>query len=126
VKIKTKKIVSTLFENIKNIIEQSKHYAVTQVNYSFVIAYWNIGKMIKENIIETKRAEYGEESIKKLGEKLTLDYGNGFGQRNRFKMMKFYEFFPDTTILTTLSTWTLTYMHPSKQLFADFGWDSPE
>jgi len=54
VKIKNKNIVSTLFEKIINIIEQSKHYAVTQVNYSFVIAYWNIGKMIKINIIESK------------------------------------------------------------------------
>jgi hypothetical protein len=105
VKIKTKNIISTLFENIKNIIEQSKHYAVTQVNYSL------------------------EETIKKVGEKLTLEYGNGFGQRNLFKMMKFYEFFPDITILMTLSAkfkWTLTYMHPSKQLFADFGRDSNE
>lgn len=101
--IENKNVVSTLYDSIKNIIEQSKHYAVTQVNYYLVIAYWNIGKMIKENIIETKRAEYGEETIKKLGEKLTLEYGNGFGQRNLFRMMKFYEFFHDKTILTTMS-----------------------
>lgn len=101
--IENKKIDLNLYESIKDIIEQSKHYAVTQVNYSLVIAYWNIGKMIKENIIENKRAEYGEETVKKLGEKLTLEYGNGFGQRNLFRMMRFYEFFPDTTILTTLS-----------------------
>lgn len=87
--IENKKIDLNFYESIKDIIEQSKHYAVTQVNYSLVIAYWNIGKMIKENIIENKRAEYGEETVKKLGEKLTLEYGNGFGQRNLFRMMSF-------------------------------------
>lgn len=108
--IENKNSVLNLYKDIKNIIEQSKHYAITQVNYSLVIAYWNIGKMIKENIIENKRAEYGEETIKKLGEKLTLEYGNGFGQRNLFRMMKFYELFHDTTILTTLSA-KLSWSH---------------
>ena len=34
---------------------------------------------------------------------LTVDYGRGFGRRNRFQMVRFAEAFPDRQIVQTLS-----------------------
>lgn len=99
-----------LYTNIKNIIEESKKNVVRQINYSLIITYWNIGKVIKNNIIQDKRAEYGKETIKKLAERLTFEYGKGFGQRNIFRMIRFYDIFKDEKKLTTLSA-KLSWSH---------------
>lgn len=92
-----------LYTNIKNIIEESKKNVVRQINYSLIITYWNIGKIIKNNIIQDKRAEYGKETIKKLAERLTVEFGTGFSKSNLSRMIKFYDFFSNEKIVATLS-----------------------
>ena len=98
-----KKNLENLYTDIKYLIENSKKESVIQVNTILTITYWNIGKMIKENIVKEKRGKYGTEIIKNLGKKLTLEYGSGFGYRNLLRMMKFYEVFNDIKKVTTLS-----------------------
>ena len=45
-----------------------------------------------------------------LAESLVVEYGEGFGQRNLFRMASFYQRFPDEAILSTLST-KLSWSH---------------
>ncbi len=92
-----------IYSNIKKIIEESRLYAVSQVNYSLVIAYWNIGKLIKEKIVDGERADYGKGTLKTLGDKLSFEYGNGFSEANLSRMAKFYAYFKEKEILVTLS-----------------------
>ena len=40
-----------------------------------VLLYWNVGKVIKGNFVNNKRAEYGKEVLKKLGKALQLSMG---------------------------------------------------
>ena len=70
----------------------------------------NIGKDIKENVLNYEKAEYGKEVIKKLSQGLVEKYGRGYGERNIFRMLKLYEYFPDFQILSTLST-KLSWSH---------------
>jgi predicted nuclease of restriction endonuclease-like (RecB) superfamily len=56
------------------------------------------------------RAQYGDATIKRLAEKLVLEYGNGFGQRNLFRMVRFYQQFSDREIVTTVSA-QLSWSH---------------
>lgn len=72
--------------------------------------YWNIGKDITENVLKNQKAEYGKTVIKELSEKLTKEYGRGYGERNVFRMIKFYDYFTDFEILSTLST-KLSWSH---------------
>ncbi len=65
-------VLNSLFEDIKTILNKSRQYAVTQVNQSLILGYWHIGKLIKEEMVQERRAEYGNQTIKKLSEKLTL------------------------------------------------------
>ena len=39
------------------------------------ILYWNIEKDITENVLNYGRAEYGKSVIKKLSQRLTVEYG---------------------------------------------------
>jgi len=103
------KNIRSLFDNIKNAIEKSREHIFKNVNSPLVLLYWNIGKMIKENIMLNKRAEYGNELIKNIGKSLTTEYGTGFSEGNLSRMVKFYTLFSDEKILVTLSqefTWS--------------------
>lgn len=44
-----KKIRRTLYQDVKTILKQAKQTAYRAVNFSMVIAYWQIGKRIVEN-----------------------------------------------------------------------------
>ena len=99
-----------LYLEIKEIIEGTRRYIAKKINSSMTIAYWSIGKIIREEFQIEKRANYGKETLKKLSQQLTLDFGNGFSYRNILRMVKFYEFIPDRQKVTTLSA-QLTWSH---------------
>ena len=100
---------SNLFDNIKNLIEQSKKSVTIAVNSSLTLLYWNIGKNINDNILQNKRANYGKEIVATLSQQLQKEYGKGYSKRNLADMIKFSQIFYDFSILQTLSakfTWT--------------------
>ena len=62
-----------------------------------VLSYWDIGRELKE-----KWATYGKEVVKKIFEKLSLEYWRGYSRSNLERMMKLHTFF-DKEICATLS-----------------------
>lgn len=101
--------LEALYKNIKELIEQSKKQIVVQANNILTMTYWNIGKMIKEKIVVEDRAEYGQQTIRKLAKKLNMEYGSGFSNSNITRMVKFYDYFKEQEIVATLSqqfTWS--------------------
>ncbi len=95
--------IDDLYNRIVVLIENAKRNAVVKVNNEKTFLYWNIGKDITENVLNKQKAEYGKSVIKKLSKKLVMEYGRGYGERNIFRMLKFYDYFPDFEILSTLS-----------------------
>lgn len=80
-----------IFIDIKNIIELSRKKVISSINSTMTTTYFLIGKrIVEEEQGGEKRAEYGENLIIKLSEKLTRDYGKGFSKRNLEQMRKFY------------------------------------
>lgn len=75
-----------------------------------IILYWNIGKIIKTQILKDDRAEYGKSIIKELSKELTANYGKGYSQRNLFNMVRLYDIVNDFEILQTLSA-KLSWSH---------------
>ncbi len=95
--------INNLYNMISNEIERVKYNIAIQVSNEITLLYWNIGKDIKENILNLEKAEYGKEVIKRLSEKLTLKYGRGYSRANLFRMIKIYEYYPNYQIFSTLS-----------------------
>jgi hypothetical protein len=58
------------------------------INSEMIILYWNIGKIIKMEILNDERAEYGKSIIKSLSKELTANYGKGYSQANLFNMVR--------------------------------------
>jgi hypothetical protein len=63
-----------IFYRISNLIEQARRKVATAINQEMVLLYWNIGKTIKEKIIKSKRAEYGEKIVQSLTAQLVPRY----------------------------------------------------
>jgi len=76
------------------------------VNSAMVTAYWNIGKLIYEACGENVRAEYGKQLLKFLSEKLSVEFGKGFSERNLQLIRKFYLVFPNANALRSELSWT--------------------
>lgn len=92
-----------LLQDIRALIENAKRNVATTVNSALTILYWRIGKRIREEVLQKKRAEYGMLIVATLSQQLTLDYGEGFTRYNLSRMIKFAEYFPDEAIVVTLS-----------------------
>jgi hypothetical protein len=73
------------------------------VNTALVLLYWQVGHRIRTEILEEKRADYGEQIVPTLSAQLVADFGHGFSKRNLFRMNRFAEVFPDLQIVSTLS-----------------------
>lgn len=97
-----------LFSEIILLIEESKKRTISQINVNLTFLYWQIGKHISLFILDNGRAEYGKQILQSLSAKLTELYGNGFGERNLARMIKFHSFFPENILSSVMTklTWT--------------------
>lgn len=92
-----------LLDEIKTLIDQAKIRSVAMINHELVLLNWNIGKRIKTEIIQKERSDYGDQIVATVSQQLTHDFGRGFSPSALFRMIAFYDEFPDLEIVATLS-----------------------
>ena len=79
---------------IRSLIETSRRHVATTANLVLVNLYWNIGRVITQDIQNNeKRAGYGKQLIQELSEVLRKEYGKGFTRVNLQDMRRFFESF---------------------------------
>ena len=80
-----------LNKQIHSILHEARQSAYRAVNFTMVVAYWEIGKRIVEHEQGGKaKAGYGEGLLKELSQKLTADFGKGFTLANLKNFRQFY------------------------------------
>jgi hypothetical protein len=62
-----------------------------------------VGWRIRNEILDSRRAVYGEEIVSTLSRQLSAEFGSGYSRPNLFHMIKSAESFPDREIVSTLS-----------------------
>ncbi len=92
-----------ILHELKKIIIDGKNQVAQAINVGLTATYWNIGKRINQEILNSKRAGYGKQIIPVLSKQLTEEFGKGFSDKNLRHMMKFNEVFPEIQIVLTLS-----------------------
>jgi DUF1016 N-terminal domain len=92
-----------LFKELRDLIQSTRAGVAQAVNSALVLLYWQVGKRIQNEILESRRAAYGEEIVSTLSRQLSEEFGNGYSRPNLFRMVRFAEFFPDGEIVSTLS-----------------------
>lgn len=91
---------NNLFEQIKNLIEQTKNNVAVAVNSSMTMMYWHIGKLINNKILQNKRAEYGKEIVATVSQQLIKQYGKGYSYSALTRMMKFAKNIDEKNVAT--------------------------
>jgi predicted nuclease of restriction endonuclease-like (RecB) superfamily len=92
-----------LLADLRGLIDAGRAQVAQVVNAGLTLLYWAVGDRLRREILQEKRAEYGQEILPTLSAKLVPAYGEGYGVRNLARMIKLAETFPDREIVSTLS-----------------------
>ncbi len=81
--------------------EINKKIKNNSINKSDLNTYYNVGKILSE-----AGKHYGESIIKEYSKKLTIDLGRGYGKRNLWLMLRFFELSKKVQTLSALLSWS--------------------
>lgn len=98
--------LNNMFDNIKELVINSRNRVYATVNTEMLNLYWNIGKIIMEIQQGDERASYGESVLEKLSQKLMHEFGKGFSSRNLRTMRKFYLMYPIWKTVSSKLSWS--------------------
>ena len=101
---------------IHQLIDQSRLRVAQTVNAELTLLYWNIGQLLKREVLQNERGGYGQQMIETVSSNLTHEYGKGWSKRLLWDCVKFVEVFPVEEILHSLRA-ELTWTH-IRQLFS--------
>jgi hypothetical protein len=88
------KAVRAMLSEIRPLIEDARHRAITAANLAMVSLYWNIGRIINTETVKAPvRADYGSQLIERLAVDLSRQYGRGFSAPNLWDMKRFHSRF---------------------------------
>jgi len=91
-----------LLGGIRLLIEAARQRAASAVNSELSMLYWHIGQCIHTQVLDGRRADYGEETLPILAVQLVKDYGNSFSEKNLRRMVQFAVTFSDERIVVSL------------------------
>ena len=97
---------ANLYHEVQKILQLARQTAYKAVNFAMVTAYWQIGKVITEDELQHKRAEYGKSVLRNLASRLTEEFGKGFDESNLRYMCLFYKAFPIYDTLRHELSWS--------------------
>ncbi len=98
-----------LFHDVCGIINDTRNKLAVYVNTTICLTRWKVGTRIKDDILLSKRADYGKAIIKKLSAMLTREYGSGWGFQTLQHCVRAAYTFSEEDILyasRTQLTWT--------------------
>jgi len=107
-----------LLPQVQLLIDAARSRAAAAVNAELTVLYWQIGKLLKENVLEGERAAYGKRVISCLSAELTTKYGKGWSPEQLRHCLRAAENFPDEQIVYTLCT-KLSWSHFRKLIFIE-------
>jgi predicted nuclease of restriction endonuclease-like (RecB) superfamily len=92
-------IAANLFNDVCQLIQNSRENVARVANSELVFVYWKIGKRIKTDILKDRRAEYGKSVVKSLSEKLTAEFGSGWSIKQLQHCLRSAEVFSEEEII---------------------------
>ncbi|MDO9036681.1 MAG: DUF1016 N-terminal domain-containing protein [Methanoregula sp.] len=113
-----KVIQEELLIDLRHLITDTRSAVAVTINAGLTLLYWRIGERIHREILGKERAGYGEQIVHALSAQLRLEFGEGFGKRNLFNMIRFAEVFPDEYVVRSLVP-TLSWTHIRLIMYID-------
>jgi predicted nuclease of restriction endonuclease-like (RecB) superfamily len=92
-----------LYRDICRLVEEARAYVASTANHTLTLLYWKMGNRIHTEMLDGKRAAYGEQIVSQLAAQLQQQYGKrGFDEKNIRRMVQFAQVFPDKQIVVSL------------------------
>ena len=91
------------YDKIVKMIETAKYKVFETANFQTVYLFWHIGQELRDIILNGQKAEYGKSIVKNMSKDLEFQYGHSYEKSSVFRMIQFYEEFPDFEKVATLS-----------------------
>jgi len=111
---------SSLFTEVKTLIQSAKQQAAVVVNAELTLLYWQVGQRIANEVLKGERADYGKQIIKSLSKQLTQSVGKGWSTQQLHHCLRFSETFPDQEIVYALRR-QLSWTHIRSLMYIDDG-----
>jgi hypothetical protein len=92
-----------LLEELRDLIFPARSGVAQAVNSALVLHYRQVGTRIRFDVLDSRRATYGEQIVSTRSGQLSVKFGSGYSRQNLFRMIKFAETFPDGETVSTLS-----------------------
>lgn len=86
--------------------ELNKKKRILEENYHVLNNYWHIGKLLVELQNGKRRANYGDELIKKWSIEFTKNYGKGYDATALRKYRQYYSLFTKCATMSSVLTWS--------------------
>ena len=99
-----------LYSKIADLIISRKSSVSQAINSTMIFLYWEIGESICLDLLENAKDDYGNSIVEEVSRKLTRQYGKGFNRAAVFRMVQFYQKFPEREKVEMLSQ-QLTWSH---------------
>ncbi|GHV68955.1 DUF1016 domain-containing protein [Bacteroidia bacterium] len=107
-----------LYTDVCVLIETARQRIATTVNAETCIVNWQIGKRIKEEVLNNQRAEYGKQVVKQLAKRLTDRYGSGWKDKKLLHCIRSAYTFSEEEIGYAVRI-QLTWTHLRSIMFID-------
>jgi len=102
--------VKSLILELSELIEDAQRQVAVTANAALTTLYWQVGRRVRTEVLEGRRAEYGAKLVATLGRQLQSHYGRSFGEKSLHHMIRFADAFPDVEIVSALRT-QLSWSH---------------
>ena len=100
-----------LFNDVCSIIDAARMHVATYANTETLLMNWNVGKRIKEDVLFNRRAEYGQQIVKRLANLLVERYGAGWKDRKLLHCIRAaYTFTEDEIVYAARIQLTWTHL----------------
>ena len=86
--------VESLIRELGELIENAQRQVAVTANAALTTLYWQVGRRVRTDILEGRRAEYGGKLLATIGRQLQSRYGRSFGEKSLHHMIRFAEAFP--------------------------------
>jgi hypothetical protein len=93
---------STLFGEVKALIEATQQRVALSVNAELTQLYWQIGTRINIELHQRGGTEYGRQTVRGLAQQLEAEYGRSYAEKSLRRMMQFAEVFAESAIVATV------------------------
>jgi predicted nuclease of restriction endonuclease-like (RecB) superfamily len=91
-----------LVRDLGAMIDAARKQVAIAADATLATLYWQIGRRVRTEVLDGRRADYGAQVIAAAGKQLGARYGRGFGEANLRRMVQFSSVFTDAKIVAAL------------------------